>query len=155
MKKLVKLITTASFLIAIAVMTVGSAHGQSLASPIKINIPFDFQVSDKSFPAGEYSVSRLLHQSSDSVLKISSVDGKHSVVRLTIPAQTLNTRKKGTQAFHRYGEQYFLFQVWPAGAQTGRVLPKSRSEREAEQKIQDVAGVQTPRIETVDVVAGP
>jgi hypothetical protein len=33
---------------------------------------------------------------------------------------------------HRLGDQYFLSQIWAAGSSTGRVIPKSRSEREAE-----------------------
>ena len=34
--------------------------------------------------------------------------------------------------FHRYGDHYFLVQVWPAGATTGRAIPKSRQELEIE-----------------------
>ena len=152
-----KALATVIFVIAIAILTTGSAQGQSLEYPIRFQIPFDFQVAEKTFPAGEYFVSRVLQPSSAAALLISSVDGRHTTIRLTSPVQTLAVKKRGTLVFHRYGDQHFLFEVWPAGAQTGRVLPKSRTEREL-QKSQEVAGTPirtSPAVETVNVVGGP
>lgn len=34
--------------------------------------------------------------------------------------------------FNRYGEEYFLSQVWTDGGQLGRELPKSKRERSLE-----------------------
>ena len=157
-KRLVKALTTVSFAMTLAMLSFGSAQGQSSQYPIRFHIPFEFQVAEKKLPAGDYFVGRVLEHSSTTALTISSVDGRHTAIRLTSPVQTLTAKKRGTLVFHRYGEQHFLFQVWPAGAQTGRVLPKSRSERELEQKVQDVAGTLTKpssTTETVNIVGGP
>jgi len=37
--------------------------------------------------------------------------------------------------FHRYGDQYFLFQVWAPGATIGRQFTKSRAERQLLQNV--------------------
>lgn len=115
---------------AAMVFAVGSAQGQSLASKIKANIPFDFVVADKKLPAGEYSIGRAQIGSGDTVLLISNNDQPANVFSLTNTVQISEPNDKATLVFHRYDDQYFLFQVWPAGANTGRVLPKSRRESE-------------------------
>ena len=37
---------------------------------------------------------------------------------------------KSKLVFHRYGNRYFLTQVWSAGSSLGRELPKSAKEKE-------------------------
>jgi len=110
---------------------VGSAHGQSLSNPVRVNIPFEFKVADKKFPAGEYSVSRAQPNSGDSLLLVSSVDGNGNAFRLTSGVWTSTPKESATLVFHQYDDQYFLYQVWAAGANVGRELLESRSEREA------------------------
>lgn len=157
-KQLVKKLATISFLITIAIVPLRFAHGQSLANGLRVNIPFDFNVGDKQFPAGEYVIRRTLQYSNDSVLTISSVDGRAVVVRLTSPVQTLDPKQRAMVVFHRYEDQHFLFQVWAAGTTTGRVFTKSRSERDAARRIQSRAPALTgkaPMTETVTVFGGP
>ena len=130
-KQFTQALTRIGFLMITAmVIAVGSAQGQSLASKIKANIPFDFIVADKKLPAGEYSIGRAQAGPGDTIILISSTDQPANVFSLTHAVQSREPMDKGTLVFHRYGDQYFLFQVWPAGANTGRVLPKSRRERE-------------------------
>jgi len=120
------------------------------------NIPFEFTVANKKLPAGEYSVTRAQETSGDLILQINSKDGRESISRLTIPVNTLEPKDDSRLVFHRYGDEYFLFEIWPAGGNTGRELPKSRSERAAEQKFRDsVVGmaVKAPQAEIVTVVA--
>jgi len=42
---------------------------------------------------------------------------------------------KALLVFHRYGDQYFLVQVWAAGATTGRQFPQSKSERDVQKQL--------------------
>jgi hypothetical protein len=63
---------------------------------------------------------------------------------------SLNTTSRAKLVFHRYGDQYFLYQVWAAGATSGRQFPKSRSEREVLQNLGTV-GKTDPKV-TVDTV---
>ena len=111
-----------------------SAKAQSLAYKLTANIPFDFSVGGKKLPAGKYWISRGQQSNGDQILQIRSVDGHANISRLTIPVVTLDPVAKGTLVFHRYGEEYFLSEVWPAGGLTGRELPKSHAERDLERK---------------------
>ena len=150
-KHFAQTVTKISVLVMTAmVLAVGSAQGQSLTSKLKANIPFDFIVRNKKLPAGEYSIVRAKVGSGDSVILISSTAQGASVYSLTKPVEVSKPNDKGTLVFHRYGDQYFLFQVWPAGATTGRVLPKSRREIE-----QLAHGPRKPKlVETVPLVVG-
>jgi|SRR4030095_2515996 hypothetical protein len=131
-KQFAKALTKIGLFSAIAIFTaVGSAQGQSLGNKIRVNIPFDFIVTNKKLPAGEYYIGRV-QSYSDIVLDISNVDRFAHVFPLTTAVQTLEAKTEGTLVFHRLGDQYFLSQIWAAGSRTGRVIPKSRSEREAE-----------------------
>lgn len=114
-----------------------SAKAQTLEHKLTANIPFDFTVADKKFQAGEYSFGRTQPNAGDTLVQISSVDGHANLNRLTIPVIRLTPENKATLVFHRYGDEYFLFQIWPAGANTGRALPKSRGEKEVARKIHD------------------
>lgn len=150
-KQFAQALTKVSFLILTAmVIAVGSAQGQSLASKIKANIPFDFIVADKKLSAGEYYIGRAQAGLGDSVILIRSTDQPASVFSLTHAVDISEPKEKGTLVFHRYGDQYFLFQVWPAGTNTGRVLPKSR--REIEQLAHGPRRAKL--VETVTVVVG-
>ncbi len=60
--------------------------------------------------------------------------------------------------FRRYGDQYFLFQVWPAASTTGRTLSESRGEREIERNLaaNSSAGKMAGNVmvETVSIAGG-
>jgi hypothetical protein len=134
--KLVNVLTKISLLSAMVFLTaVTSAQGQSLANRIRANIPFDFSVADKTLPSGKYSIGRARRDSDDSILSIADVDGRSKAIRTSIPVETWPAKDKTTLVFHRYGDQYFLFQVWPAGETTGRQFLKSHSERETQRNL--------------------
>lgn len=157
-KQVVKTLATVSLLIGLVVIATASASAQSLATPIKVNIPFDFIVADKTCPAGEYTVRRFQQYSSDNILEISSADGRTKLVRLTNSVQTLTPKRQVTLLFHRYGDQHFLYQVWQAGSTSGRVLTKSHSEKMIAQNNRNAAGVamaNPPQVETVVITGGP
>ena len=120
---------------AVVVIAAGAtAKAQSLQYRLTVNIPFDFTVTDKKLPAGKYSIVRAQQGSGDLVLQISSEDGSESITRLTIPVFTRDAANEGMLVFHQYEDEYFLYEIWPAGGHTGRALPKSRTERELERK---------------------
>jgi len=140
----------------LAVITIiavsASAKAQSLDYRLTANIPFDFSVSGKKLPAGKYCVSRAQVSNGDAVVQIRSTDGHESITRLTIPVSMLNPAKDSSLVFHRYGDEYFLSEIWPAGGSTGRELPKSRAERDLARKAQDnVAELRAPQFDTVTI----
>src|SRR5262245_52676227 len=149
-KKIVKGLIKGGLLIAMIAMMVGQpAKAQSLAYGLRASIPFDFKVGDKTFSAGRYAVSRV--QQDDVVIKVSSVEGKGNTLRGTVPVTIAKVKNRATLVFHRYGDQYYLAQVWPAGASTGRELPVSRGERALKDQ-SDLVG-QLQKMETVTITA--
>lgn len=114
------------------VASVVSANGQS-ANQIVTNIPFDFVVGDKVMTAGEYRV-KGLSQSGNLVL-ISARNAKSSVIRMTneLRPQSENTRAR--LVFHRYGQHYFLAEIWSGYGDAGRQLLRSRQERAIEREL--------------------
>ena len=141
----------------LAVMTIMAAsaavQAQTLEYRLTANIPFDFSVSGKKLPAGKYWVKRAQPSSGDTVVQISSTDGQSNITRLTIPVITLRPMKEASLVFHRYGDEYFLSEIWPAGGGTGRELHKSQAERDLERKAQDngIAAMKAPEVKTVTI----
>ena len=155
-KHFVKALATVSLLIATMIVTTGHAQAQSLTNPIRVNIPFDFIVGNKTFAAGEYYIKRAQPSSGDAMVLVTSVDGRAHIFRLTNTVQTLDPKTRTTVVFHRYGTQNFLAQVWPDGGTRGRELPKSRTERELERQAREVGRVgkkTTPVTEIVSITA--
>jgi len=126
-------------LLAVVMIVAASASvkAQSLQYKLTANVPFDFTVSDKKLPAGKYSISRAQTSNGDLVLQIVSADGQKNISRLTIPVITHKPMNQGTLVFNRYGNDYYLSEVWPAGGSTGRELLKSRTERELARRAQE------------------
>ena len=136
-------------LAAMTIMVAGaSANAQALQNRITANIPFGFTVANTKLPAGKYWIRRGQSSNGDLLMQISSTDGHSNIYRLTIPVTRFNPNSEGTLVFHRYGDDYFLFQVWPAGENTGRALPQSRTERELARKAEDngIAALKTPDV---------
>ena len=154
-QELVKGFAKIGLLVIMTMIAVGTpAKAQSLQYKLTANIPFDFTVADKKFQAGKYSIARADQGVGDLIMRISSADGHANLNRLTISVIRLTAQDKTTLVFHRYGDEYFLAQVWPAGAYTGRALPESRGERDAARQVHDnMIGMATPTTETVTIVA--
>jgi hypothetical protein len=137
----------------IATLCVG-AKSQSLDQRIRANVPFDFAVAGKTLAAGQYSISRAQQTTGDLVLQVASAKGQTNVFALTIPVQNLHPRSQSVLVFHRYGSEYFLVEIWPATTMTARSLPKSKKEREAQQRLRDQIGaLKGQEMETVTVLA--
>ena len=143
----------------LAVMTIiaasVSANAQSLNYRLTANIPFDFSVAGQKLPAGKYWINRAQQGNGDTVIQIRSTDGHSSITRLTIPVFGSKPSKTSSLVFNRYGDEYFLSEIWPVGAVTGRELTKSRTERELARKAQDngIAAVNAPDVKTVKIQA--
>src|SRR5262245_1856422 len=122
----------------LAVMTIiaasVSANAQTLQYRLTANIPFDFSVAGHKLPAGKYWVSRAQPNNGDTVIQIRSADGHSNITRLTIPVYAYNPVKSSSLIFNRYGDEYFLSEIWTKGGATGREVTKSRAERELSRK---------------------
>ena len=128
-KELLKGITMLALIVTLALATaVISANAQSANNnKVVANVPFEFSVGYKSMPAGEYSVQTIA--SAGDGLLIQSTDGKISALRLSDTTQTSKDKPHARLVFHRYGERYFLAEVWNGVDNTGRQLKQSQEER--------------------------
>lgn len=101
--------------------------GLMAQNPMHVTVPFDFTVGSKSFAAGVYTVHNGV---APSVVAIKSADGRSSIMTLTNGVQARQAPGKGKLIFNRYGESYFLSQIWAAGNEVGRQLPRTSAEKE-------------------------
>jgi len=94
------------------------------------NIPFSFVVNGRTLPAGEYRV-RQNSTINESFLRIQGIVQKVGALVMSAPPTESAPARPGTArlVFHRYGDQYFLYQVWTAGDR-GEQVPQTRQERE-------------------------
>ena len=109
-------------------MVAGSAFAQNIN--VRANIPFSFKVSKDTLPAGQYEV-RTISSSGSHVLLINNREAGRGEMFLTHAVTTSHAQAdKGKLVFKRYGDQYFLSQIWLPDNETGRELPQSARERE-------------------------
>lgn len=106
-----------------------NAQAQSASRPQAAHIPFEFNAGGQTLPAGEYRVVRVNPQSDRTVLALRGTDGGPEVMLITNVVEAGDTRGAARLVFKRYGDQYFLAQVWDAAESTGLELPASPAER--------------------------
>ena len=130
---LINSIAKATLLSAMIILTsVASAQAQSLADRPRFNIPFNFVFGERQLQAGKYSFGRALPTSGDVMVTIADREGESKAVVLSHAASKSRISSKAMLVFHRYGDQNFLVQVWPANSAFGREFPKTKLEREAQ-----------------------
>ena len=134
--QLVKLIPKVALLSAMLIFTSAAiTHAQSLANRPRFNVPFDFVFGEKKFAAGKYSIGRTVNGADDTMMSIADNDGRSKAVLLSNAVIKTRAQTRALLVFHRYGDQYFLVQVWAAGATTGRQFPQSKSERDVQKQL--------------------
>ncbi len=155
-RKVIKRLTMLSLVSMFSLCAAVASANAQLSTPIRAKIPFDFSVGDKKLPAGEYTFSRLSFLNTTTML-ISSVDSSTHLVQSTFGAQVLTPKNESTLVFHKYGDQYFLEQIWTGGEQEGTQLPESRDERSTRRQLGQIQHTnmsgKVMRVETVDIVA--
>lgn len=125
-----KLIASVTLLGAILIAaSAASVQGQSLGNRPRFNVPFDFAFGEKKLPAGQYSIGRALQSSGDMTLSIADGKGRSKAFQLSQAVITPRINTRAVLVFHRYGDQYFLAQVWQEGSSVGRQFPVSKKER--------------------------
>lgn len=128
MKKQAYMIATMITLMIVAGISTAKAQS-SVCDPLKANIPFSFNIGDKTLPAGEYTV-RCANPASDrKVLQLRSRDGGTGVMVLT-NSVIGKEQESGKLVFNRYGDQYFFSQAWLPADNTGMQTSKSREEKQ-------------------------
>jgi hypothetical protein len=108
-----------------AVAVASASQGFAQGTEMKVNVPFAFHNGSQRLPAGMYRVKI----QSEHVILLRGYSKSGFV--MTNP-ETGKPSDKGKLVFQRYGDQYFLREVWAANSETGQKCPKSKLEREVE-----------------------
>jgi len=117
---------------ALIILSAVSGRAQAGAG-FTVVVPFGFTVSGKVLPAGEYIVAR--SQPFNEGLMIRAKDGRAGTFLQTMPVQSKENQVQTKVVFKRYGNEYFLSQIWISGRSTGRELHKARQERALEREL--------------------
>ena len=113
------------FVLSLALLPVAVfSPAQTKQGDLVADIPFAFVVAKTTLPPGHYIINSLnenlgIHDRQNQGLFVAA----HSAQR---PAQENSSKL----VFHRYGDTYFLSEVWVRGNSIGRALFPSRAERE-------------------------
>lgn len=119
MKKQTLQLASLSLLLMFAV-TVAQAQAK-----ITVKVPFNFLISDRTFPAGQYSVS-----SSRGLLTVQDSSGKPIFIGFVYPVGGRHAGATGQVVFHCYDEHCFLSEFWTSTRENGSQLLPSRYEAE-------------------------
>lgn len=126
-----------SILTVTLVFAAGSAYGQTL----KADIPFNFNVGKKVFPAGIYYVIPGNH---GQTLTLRNVETRGEALVGNTLVDRNRPAEKSELVFNKYGNVYFLSRVFAKGETVAYAMQATRSEVE-------MAGARPPL--DVDVVA--
>ena len=102
-------------------MAVASVSAQT-PTGAEVNIPFDFSAGKASLKAGTYVIIR----KSDSMLQIRHANEKRTIlVNAPLTMGSRDYRAGERLVFNRYGDEYFLTQVWFTADQGKQLLPSN------------------------------
>jgi hypothetical protein len=130
-------------------LTVVSVQAQT-GSKITVTVPFDFQVGTQKLSAGAYTV----QQVSQNSMLITSADGQARTLVSTPRMAGAGTTAKDAKeklVFKKYGDQYFLSQVWVSRGAGGRELYQSDAERKASRDMKLANNTDKPQRIEVEV----
>ena len=112
-------------LASICLLAMFAASLAQAQSRITVNVPFNFLISDRTFPAGQYSVS-----SSRNQLTVQDSAGKAIFIGIANPVSGRRVGKTGQVVFHCYDNRCFLSEFWTPTRDNGNQLLPSRYEAE-------------------------
>ena len=140
--------TLIAMMVLIGSMAVAARAQNNGRTRLTARIPFEFNVGDKSLPAGNYTVSQINPASDRVVLQLRNQDGSATAM-LQMNAVIGEAPETAKLVFRRYGSQHFFAEAWIDGVSTGLQAHRSRGERVA---LRELAG--TKRTTTTVALKG-
>lgn len=129
-----KAYTMIALMVLVGSMAVAAQAQTASRTQLVASIPFQFNVGDKTLPAGEYAISQVNPSSDHAVLRLRAKDGSRTVM-----IQMNNVIGKGREGsqlvFNRVDGEYYFSQAWISGDDTGWQASKSKAERSARQEL--------------------
>jgi len=112
----------------VAVAMLASTRVARAQDQLMVNVPFDFVAGNKTMPAGEYAVKAI--GPTNMLVLVARTDSTSSAFLPTHAAVSSQPQIESKLVFNRYGNRYFLAQVWTVGNSSGLQLIKSNREKE-------------------------
>ena len=131
MKK--QMISTIAVAIVFAILSIASVRAQN-AGTVSVHIPFDFAVANRTLPAGDYYVRRTIQRAQVGV-EIVNKDRSQTQHFTVLSVHGTDIQEGSRLVFNKYGDEYFLSQVWIAGRSNGEELAKTGRERLLQREI--------------------
>ena len=110
-----------------ALLAALAAMAQGPSGNVLVNVPFAFVIDGHHMQPGRYVVSK----AANGVLYIHDMDVADNQMFLSVHSIESRTPKDAKLVFHRYGDTYFLAEVWSGNSNNiGSELIKSKAEKE-------------------------
>ena len=110
-------------LVALSILTVSASFAQN---PVRADVPFAFQINKTALPAGTYTVSEI----SDHAILIRARENPSCSLVTNYNSEEKLEAQSPRLIFHKYGNSYFLAEVWGSNGSIGMQLPESKREKE-------------------------
>lgn len=142
-----KICATLSALFLAAATLAAPSLAQGTQAKVRVNVPFAFDEGTAHHDAGIYTISleagriMTIHGAQDSSLSLVRLEGN------------LNPVRTSKVVFRRYGNRYFLRQVWTAGSSDYLDCGQSKAEKKLQKELQiasrgaDAQGVEVALLE--------
>jgi hypothetical protein len=112
-------------LLSIGIALVAVAAVQAQDKTVAATVPFSFYMGGSAMPQGSYRLDELSH---GAVICMRSKDIVKSVTTHEIVGK--KQAEPARLVFHRYGQSYFLAEIWTGDASAGQALAVSQREKE-------------------------
>lgn len=113
-------------LTTVLLMAAGLANAQmGSAQEVRATVPFDYNVGNAKITGGNCSI-RGTSTADVLAIRCAGSETKLALSRVVSGKPATETKL----VFHKYGDEYFLAQVWLKGENSGRELQRTRIENE-------------------------
>jgi hypothetical protein len=112
----------------------GKANAQ-IVGELQANIPFQFQAGNAKLPAGTYRI-RMMEDSDLTLMEISTLDGSRSALFQVQESDANSTPSKSELIFNKYGDNYFLSELFDQGEPSGSKVMESGDEKKISQGVE-------------------
>ena len=108
-----------AFAMSLALLFSAAAHAQT--TQLKVTVPFDFTAGNVQLPAGEYDV-QSMGPWGGSTLSVHNVNSNAGTLVLSNSCRSQKPTADAKLLFRRYGQQYFLAEVWNRHSSDGNQI---------------------------------
>lgn len=112
--------------LALPLLTTAAASAQSVH--MRAMVPFNFIADGATLPAGQYDIQTL--GTTGKLLSIRNLNSWAGILVLSNSSESSNPSSRTKLVFHRYGNRYFLAELWVRGHNSGYAVPQTSRETE-------------------------